>query len=239
MPHTMGAPLESAFPAASAGIRAQWTQRHNRWPPLFDVLASAPRCLMGLMSMRAHARTDASRSLYEGFEARLCGALEQDAIDWPAGFGIFTSRPARALGEKPTPHLPRLAPEQALLLGGPLQQLPLASARVFAAALETALGPDANWPIADDAMTRMLADLLPSTWQGPWRRGQGLEPPAVFVPVAWASVNALVSGLHARKPVAAIPTELEASAAIAVTFAVATVELAVELAVEHRERSAA
>lgn len=194
---------------------------------------------MGLMSMRAHARTDASRCLYEGFEARLGGALEQPGIDWPAGFGIFSSRPARALGERPEPNLPRLAPEQALLLGGPLQHLPLASARVFAAALETALGPDATWPIADDAMTRMLGDLLPTTWQGPWRRGQGLEPPAVFVPVAWASVRALVGGLHARKPVSAIGMELDPGATISVTFAVATVELAVELAVEHRERCAA
>lgn len=221
----------SALPAASLGARHQWERRYGSWPVLLDRLAMAPRCLTGLLRMRGLAHGDAARAAFGQFEARLAQTLRTSAIPWPPGFGTFTSRVTRTLGERPTAQLPRLAPEQSLLLTGPLRSLPLAAARVYASCVETSFGADADLPLGDDALCRALLPAVPQPWRGAWERGLGLDPPRVFAEEKREALMSLLRGLLRGEPMPAVlPMGVTSADAVVLAFAVVTLRWAGEVA---------
>ncbi len=204
--------------------------------------------------MRSFARGEAARAVYERFETRLSAALGSGPVEWPAGFGVFTSRHGTTL-EKPDPSLPGLAPEQALLVTEPIGALNLPSARVFARALETSFGPDARASADDDARGQLLVSALPPAWQQRWRRGFGLDPPAEPRDGPWpdrpgpapprvfgtAEPDALLPLLDTIVSGEAIPQELppgvDRAEVVALVFAVTTLRWASDIAtdsVDHR-----
>ncbi|MCR9165041.1 MAG: hypothetical protein ACE37F_34585 [Nannocystaceae bacterium] len=186
-------PFNGVFRAVASGIRAQWIRRAPQWPPLFEALAASPRCLTGLLRMRAAATTDEARAIYEDFEERLSALFDQPRVDWPANFGAFASRPPTA--RESVRDLPRVAPEQALMLLGPLHHLEGASANLYASALQTCFGQDSTWPVADEVMLRLLTPHIPATWNHQWSRGFGLEPPSVWGPPVEADLERVLEGL--------------------------------------------
>ena len=181
--------------------------------------------------MRGHAHGDHARSLYADFEARLTASLGCEAMDWPPGFGTFSSRMTRTLGERPTARLPRLAPEQSLLLTGPLARLPLACARVYAAGLETCFGTDASLPLGDDTVCRALLPAVPDAWRDAWQRGLGLDPPRVFAEGQRESLRSVLATLARGEPLPhPLPEDSDASAAVVLAFATVTLQWAGEAA---------
>lgn len=191
-------PSDGVFRAVASGIRAQWTRRAPQWPSLFEAIAASPRCLTGLLRMRAAATTDDARAIYEGFEGRLCQIFDHERVEWPATFGTFASRPPSA--RESVRALPRVAPEQALMLLGPLHRLERAAADLYASALETCFGQDSTWPIPDEMMLRLLTPHVPPTWRGSWSRGFGLEPPNVWSsPVQAEAERVLDELVHGRR----------------------------------------
>lgn len=221
----MVAGAEAVFRAVASGIRTQWVRRAPDWPALFEALSDSPRSLTGLMRMRAAARTDSARSLYDRFESELCRGLGTERVTWPAAFGSFASRPPRAA--ESVRALPRIAPEQALVLLGPLSRIDSASADLYAAALQTSLGLDATWPVPDETMLRLLGAHIPSHWSGHWSRGLGLEPPSVFASAIEEGVRA---GLLLLKDGKSMTTDvLGARGTVEVAFTHATVRLGARL----------
>ncbi len=216
---------EAVFRAVASGIRAQWVRRAPDWPALFEALADAPRCLTGLMKMRAAARTDEARRLYEEFEAELCRGLGTSRVSWPEAFGSFASRPPQAA--ESVRALPRIAPEQALMLLGPLSRIDSASADLYAAALQTSLGLDATWPVPDETMLRLLGSHVPAHWDHHWSRGFGLEPPTVFSSAAEDGVRDGLLLLADGKPM--LTDVLGARGTVEVAFTHATVQMGARL----------
>ncbi len=191
-------PSEGVFRAVASGIRAQWTRRAPQWPALFETVAASPRALTGLLRMRAAATTDEARALYEDFEGRLCHIFGHERVEWPARFGTFASRPPAA--RESVRDLPRVAPEQALMLLGPLHRLEGAAADLYASALETSFGQDSTWPVSDEVMLRLLSPHIPAAWSGGWSRGFGLEPPSVWGPPVQTDAKRVLEDLaHGRR----------------------------------------
>lgn len=175
--------------------------------------------------MRAAARSDASEGLYDQFEAELCRGLGTKRVTWPAAFGSFASRPPGAA--ESVSALPRIAPEQALVLLGPLGRIDSASADLYAAALQTSLGLDATWPVPDETMLRLLGAHVPSHWNGHWSRGLGLEPPSVF---SSALEDGVRKGLQQLANGKSMATDvLGARGTVEVAFTHATVQLGARL----------
>lgn len=171
--------------------------------------------------MRAAARTDEARALYDQFEALLCKGLGTNRVSWPAAFGSFASRPPGAA--ESVRALPRIAPEQALVLLGPLSRLDAASADLYAAALQTSLGLDATWPVPDETMLRLLGAHVPAHWDRNWSRGFGLEPPTVFSSTLEDTVRDSLQRLADGKSISA--DVLGARGTVEVAFTHATVHL--------------
>lgn len=159
--------------------------------------------------------------LYDSFEAQLCRALGTSGVSWPPTFGNFASRPPGAA--ESVRALPRIAPEQALVLLGPLSRLDSASADLYAAALQTSLGLDATWPLPDETMLRLLGAHVPSHWDRNWSRGFGLEPPTVFSSAREDGVREGLRQLSEGKPISV--DVLGARGTIEVAFTHATVEM--------------
>lgn len=214
---------ESVFRAVASGIRAQWTRRAPNWPPLFDAVAAAPRCLTGLLKLRAAATDEDARELYDAFELRLCASLDQPRVQWPSSFGRFASRPPVAA--ESVRSLPRIAPEQALVLLGPLHHLDGPAADLYAAALETSFGEDATWPVPDETMLRLLTPHVPTSWRASWTQGFGLEPPAVFKSPAEAATKQALADLAAGRSIQGRP---RGAVEIAFTFATLAVGAALD-----------
>ncbi len=211
--------------AVACGIRAQWVRRAPEWPVLFEALSDAPRALTGLLRMRAAARTEVAREHYERFESQLCRGLDASRVCWPAAFGTFASRPPRATESERA--LPRVAPEQALMLLRPLQRIDPASADLYAAALQTSLGVDATWPLPDETMLRLLGACVPEHWKHHWTRGLGLEPPSVFPSEFEQAVRHGLRQLKDGQPMAS--DVLGARGTIEVVFTQATLQLGAHL----------
>ncbi len=174
-------------------------RRAPKWPALFEALSTAPHCLTGLLRLRAAATDDDARELYDAFELELCRTLNQPRVDWHPQFGRFTSRPPVAA--ESVQSLPRIAPEQALVLLGPLHHLGGPAADLYAAALQTSFGKDARWPVPDETMLRLLAPHIPEAWRPGWTRGFGLEPPAVFKSPAEATTKQALDELAAGRAI--------------------------------------
>ena len=195
------------------------------WPPLFDALAASPRCLTGLLRLRAAAADPEARVLYASFEQRLCRGLGEQAVQWPTTFATFVSRPPHA--RESVRSLPRLAPEQSLMLLGPLHHLCGASADLYASALETSFGEDSTWPLPDEEMVRLLGAHVPSSWARAWCGGLGLEPPSVWKPPARGAVERALSSLAGGDSLPA--GLLDARAAAELVFTHTTLAVALEL----------
>jgi len=175
--------------------------------------------------MRAAARTAEARGLYDDFETQLCRGLGTTRVSWPAAFGSFASRPPQAA--ESVRALPRIAPEQSLVLLGPLGRIDSASADLYAAALQTSLGLDATWPVPDETMLRLLGAHVPTHWNRHWSRGFGLEPPTVF---SSAVEDGVRDGLRLLADGKSIPTDvLGARGTIEVVFTHATLQMGARL----------
>ncbi len=177
------------------------------------------------MKMRAAARSPEARELYEQFEAELCRSLGSTRVSWPASFGSFASRPPQAA--ESVRALPRIAPEQALVLLGPVGRIDSASADLYAAALQTSLGLDATWPVPDETMLRLLGTHVPPHWKRHWSRGFGLEPPTVFSSATEDAVREGLRLLADGEPMT--PDVLGARGTIEVVFTHATVQMGARL----------
>ncbi len=167
--------------------------------------------------------------MYARFEARLCASLHQPPIDWPSRFGAFESRAARS--GAPDPTLPHIAPGQALLLT-PLTRLDRDAARVYWAALDTSFGADADWPVPDETMQRLLTPHLPEPWRPRWTAGLGLEPPSIFRPPAEQFTAAALASIDGAQDHASVEGSSRAMAEIA--FIHATIDLAASLSADER-----
>ena len=206
-----------------------------QWPPLFEALAASPRCLTGLLRIRAAATDPDARALYESFEQRLRVGLGREAVQWPAAFGTFASRPPHA--RESVRSLPRLAPEQSLMLLGPLHHLRGPSADLYASALETSFGEDSTWPLPDEEMVRLLGAHVPPRWTRAWRGGLGLEPPSVWKSPARGVVERALACLAAGEGLA--EGLLEPRAAAELVFTHTTLAVAITLEQRHATPHAA
>lgn len=166
--------------------------------------------------------------MYEDFEARLCGMLHQPRVEWPATFGTFASRPRSARESIRT--LPRVAPEQALMLLGPLHGLEGTTADLYASALETSFGKDATWPVTDEVMLRLLTPHIPAAWHDGWSRGFGLEPPSVWGPPVQADTKRVLDDLAHGRPIEPGIVGTRGVVEIAFTYTTIVVGAAIEAA---------
>jgi|GEM_PF-2181073 len=212
-------------------------RRAPQWPGLFDAVEASPRCLTGLLKIRATARNPEAHALYELFEERLCTATGQPPVRWPARFGAFASRPPRA--DESVRSLPRIAPEQALMLLGPLRNLDGPPADLYAAALETSFGDDSNWPVSDDLMMRLLSPHVPESWRAQWTSGFGLEPPSVFKPPALEATEHALNQLAAGEVLDQAALGPRGAMQVAFTYTTVAIGAALDAALPRTTRSAA
>lgn len=211
-------------------------RRAPQWPPLFESLAASPRSLTGLLRIRAAATDPESRALHERFETGLRRGFGQPAVQWPASFGAFASRPPRA--RESVRSLPRLAPEQSLMLLGPLHHLRGPSADLYASALETSFGDDSTWPLPDEEMVRLLGGHVPERWTRAWGGGLGLEPPSVWTSPLRATVERGLSTIAAGEPLPVGLLDARAAAELVFTYTTLAVAVDLEKRLEHRSQAA-